>query len=71
MKKTWIVILVLAMMMMVVFATGCAEKESPAEDTAEPTADIEDGNFKAMGELGEPDDAQFKINPNSIESARP
>jgi len=33
--------------------------------------DLEGADFKAVGELGEADDAQFKINPNNIESARP
>jgi len=71
MKKTWIIILVLAMMMMAIFATGCTETGSPAADDPEHVTDLEDVNFKALGELGEADDAQFKINPNNIESARP
>jgi len=33
--------------------------------------DLAGADFKAVGELGEADDAQFKINPNNIESARP
>jgi len=71
MKKTWIIILVLVTMMMVVFATGCMEKGSPETDNPEPVADFEDGNFKAAAEPGDADDAQFRINPNNIESARP
>jgi len=93
MKKTWIIILVLAMMMTVVLATACGEEESPAPETPEPIAaqpadgddeemqkggsglfdgfELEGADFKATGELGEADDAQFKINPNNIESARP
>jgi len=70
MKKTWIVLLVLAMMMMAVFATGCAEKGSPGADAQEQVTGFEDANFKVSGILGEADDAQFKINPNNIESAR-
>jgi len=95
MKKTWIIILVLAMMMTVVLATACGEEESPAPETpapepiaADPADDDDDEmqkggsglsdvsgfegvDFKATGKLGEADDAQFKINPNNIESARP
>jgi len=37
MKKTWIIILVLTMMM-VAFATGCGDKESPPADDPEPAA---------------------------------
>jgi len=55
MKKTWIVILVLAMMMTVVFATGCAEKDTAETQTASDNADFE-GAAKAF----EADDAGFR-----------
>jgi len=38
MKKTWIIILVLTMIMMTVLATGCGEKETPPADDPEPAA---------------------------------
>jgi len=38
MKKTWIIILVLTMIMMMVLATGCGEKETPPADDPEPIA---------------------------------
>jgi len=69
MKKTWITILVLAMMMMVIFATGCAEKESPAADTPEQATAFDGVNFKEFSELSEADDAQFRGGADNEESA--
>jgi len=68
MKKAWIIILVLAMMM-VVFATGCVEKESPAADTSGQATDFEGANFKELSELSEADDAQFRGGADNEESA--
>ena len=55
MKKTWIIILVLAMMMTAVFATGCAEK-----DTAEPTAASDSVGLESSAKVVEDDDANFR-----------
>ena len=59
MKKTWIIILVLAMMM-VVLAAGCADKGTPAADTQEPTTAFEAVNLEGSVKIAEADDANFR-----------
>jgi len=55
MKKTWIIILVLAMMMTAIFATGCAEKDTP-----EPTAASDYAGLEGAAKVVENDDANFR-----------